>query len=268
MLCPLRCDCLTEELYHLCRASQFESRVTRRGYSCPINNLWSTVLCNWADSWISPLEDMCGSAGVQTGVVQELKLRGEWTASRMKVSVLLLVLLQCLPCSGFPQFQPGVTPMAWRALDVSLNHINNQSVGSNLYGVTHSSVKRIIPLGLNSQDIILKFGVRETICPKSGTVDPETCNFRQGRFVSTASCSSQVRLAGDITNLLFIRCGDASSSSSESSSEEVFRAPPLTRVWGRPGNRGDTLPPEPHLPEATAAPLDTFDHLYRNNFLE
>ncbi|XP_029112750.1 secreted phosphoprotein 24 [Scleropages formosus] len=182
----------------------------------------------------------------------------------MKLTVLVLVLLQGLCCSGFPLFQPGIVAMARQALGASLRHVNNLTAGTNLYGVTYSSIKRIIPIGLSSYDMILKFGVRETVCPKSRTADPETCNFRRGHFVSAASCSSRVRLTADVSELVFVRCGSASSSSSESSSEEVFMALPSTGSRTPHENGGEAPPLWSDLPATQGG----VGHMDENNFLE
>ncbi|XP_048873349.1 secreted phosphoprotein 24 [Brienomyrus brachyistius] len=166
----------------------------------------------------------------------------------MRVEVLLWVLLHALCSAGF--LVPWhATPSAERqALGVALDHINQQAKGSWLYRVTRSSVK-IIPKGLNSYEVMLKFGIRDTVCPRTSAVSPETCTVRPGISASVASCSSRVRLTGDLTELLSISCATASSSSSESSSEEMFAGLPHTDPWDPYGNGG--LAP-PILPRPTA----------------
>ncbi|XP_036397187.1 secreted phosphoprotein 24-like isoform X2 [Megalops cyprinoides] len=59
----------------------------------------------------------------------------------MNRALLLLVLLQPLCCSGFTRFPSNITPMAERALNVSLERVNNQSSGPRLYGVTRGAIK-------------------------------------------------------------------------------------------------------------------------------
>nr|XP_023661656.1 secreted phosphoprotein 24-like [Paramormyrops kingsleyae] len=185
----------------------------------------------------------------------------------MRVDVLLWVLLHALCCAGFPS-PWRATPSAdrWalgrRALGVALDHINQQAQGSWLYRVTSSSVKEIIHKGLNSYEVMLKFGIRDTICPRTSAVNPETCSVRLDISASLASCSSRVRLTGDLTELVSISCDIASSSSSESSSEEIFVTLPHTYPWDPYGNGG--LAP-PILPRPTADWRNTDNQLNHND---
>ncbi|KAG7463972.1 hypothetical protein MATL_G00182340 [Megalops atlanticus] len=142
----------------------------------------------------------------------------------MKLTVICLILLQFVCSSGLPLFPFDLSPLAERALNMSLARVNGQSTGLNLFRVTRSSVKRVIPVGMNMYDIMLNFGIRETVCPKSSGSDPIHCPFSQGYFVPTATCTSRVRLSGELSEILSLRCGRAgsSSSSSESSSGELM----------------------------------------------
>ncbi|KAJ8352758.1 hypothetical protein SKAU_G00242340 [Synaphobranchus kaupii] len=142
----------------------------------------------------------------------------------MKAAVLCLVLLQSVCGSGVPLFQVGLAPIAQKAVGMSLASINGQSTGVNLYRVTHSSVKKVVPVGMNTYDLMLNFGIRETVCPKASGSDPDKCNFKQGFFVSSASCSSRVRVSSELSELVSLTCSraDSSSSSSESNSGEVL----------------------------------------------
>lgn len=38
-------------------------------------------------------------------------------------------------------------------------------------------------MGLNTVDLLMTFGIKETECPKASTSDPQTCAFRPGFFV-------------------------------------------------------------------------------------
>ncbi|XP_061092101.1 secreted phosphoprotein 24-like isoform X1 [Conger conger] len=143
----------------------------------------------------------------------------------MKVAILSLVLLQCLCCSGRPPLQVDLAPAVQKAASMSLARVNTQSSGANLYRITHSSLKKVIPVGINAHDLMLNFRIRETVCPKASDTDPEKCNFKLGFFVATASCSSRVRVSSGLSELVSLRCSrsDSSSSSSESNSGEALR---------------------------------------------
>ncbi|KAG9349016.1 hypothetical protein JZ751_029334 [Albula glossodonta] len=141
----------------------------------------------------------------------------------MKLAVLCLALLQSLSCSGFPLYQHDLAPTAQQAITMSLAQVNKQSTGANLYRVHHSSIKRVVTVGMNMYDLLLNFGIRETVCPKASGSDPNTCDFKLGFFVSTASCSSRVRVSSELSEIISLRCSrsTSSSSSSESNSREV-----------------------------------------------
>uniref|UniRef100_A0A0E9XSG9 Secreted phosphoprotein 24 n=2 Tax=Anguilla anguilla TaxID=7936 RepID=A0A0E9XSG9_ANGAN len=137
----------------------------------------------------------------------------------MKVTILCLVLLQCLCCSGRPRLNFDLAPVAEKAVRMALARVNDQSASANLYGITQSSVQKVIPFGMNIYDLKLKFGIKETVCPKASESDPEKCQFKQGFFVPTASCSSRVRVNSELSELVSLTCSRAGSSSSSSSSE-------------------------------------------------
>ncbi|KAK5847623.1 hypothetical protein PBY51_016736 [Eleginops maclovinus] len=141
----------------------------------------------------------------------------------MKSTVLLLVLLQALGCSGIRLYNPELRDMADRGLAAALARVNSVHAVSYLYRVTRGSVKKVIPMGLNTVDLQMVFGIKETQCVKALRNDPQTCAFRPGFFVLTFSCSSRVRVAANSTQVVSLRCGqDSSSSSSSESSEEMF----------------------------------------------
>ncbi|KAJ8255183.1 hypothetical protein GJAV_G00201970 [Gymnothorax javanicus] len=142
----------------------------------------------------------------------------------MKVAILCLVLLQCLCCFGLPSFKLDLALIGPKALHMSLDRINTQSTSANLYGITHSSIKKVILLGTNAYDLMLNFGIRETVCLKVSETNPEKCDFKQGFFVSSASCSSRVRVSSGLSELIALTCSrsDSSSSSSESNSGEAL----------------------------------------------
>ncbi|KAM8722886.1 secreted phosphoprotein 24 [Acanthopagrus schlegelii] len=142
----------------------------------------------------------------------------------MKSYVILLALLQTLGCSGIPLYNSELESMANRGLVAALAQVNSAYAGSHLYRVTRGSVSRVIPMGLNTVDLLMTFGIKETECPKASTSDPQTCAFRPGFFVPTFSCVSRVRMLDTSAQVVALRCSHdgSSSSSSSSSSEEIF----------------------------------------------
>ena len=42
---------------------------------------------------------------------------------------------------------------------------------------------QVVPLGLNTYDLMMNFGIKETDCLKSSGEDPQRCAFRVGFFV-------------------------------------------------------------------------------------
>lgn len=48
-------------------------------------------------------------------------------------------------------------------------------------------------MGLNTVDLLMTFGIRETECLKSSRSDPQTCAFRPGFFVVRHLMSSGVK---------------------------------------------------------------------------
>ncbi|XP_038575029.1 secreted phosphoprotein 24 isoform X4 [Micropterus salmoides] len=101
----------------------------------------------------------------------------------MKSYVLLLALLQSLGCSGIPLHNTELESMADRGLGAVLAEVNSAYAVSHLYRMTRGSVSRVIPVGLNTVDLLMKFGVKETECLKASRNDPQTCAFRPGFFV-------------------------------------------------------------------------------------
>ncbi|XP_074483454.1 secreted phosphoprotein 24 isoform X2 [Sebastes fasciatus] len=137
----------------------------------------------------------------------------------MKIYVLLLTL--ALGCSGVPLYNSELESMADRGLGAALAEVNSAYAVGHLYRVTRGSVSRVIPVGLNTVDLLMVFGIKETECVKTSRSNPQTCAFRPGFFVPSLSCSSRVRMSAASTQVVSLRCGrDASSSSS--SSEEMF----------------------------------------------
>ncbi|XP_039997871.1 secreted phosphoprotein 24 [Xiphias gladius] len=141
----------------------------------------------------------------------------------MKSYVLLLALLQSLGCSGVPLQNSELESMAERGLGAALAEVNSVYAVSQLYRVTQGSITRIIPIGLNTVDMMMKFGIKETECAKGSRSDPQTCAFRPGFFVPSLSCSSRVRMSATTALVVSLRCGRDGSSSSESSEEMTSR---------------------------------------------
>ncbi|XP_059410125.1 secreted phosphoprotein 24 [Carassius carassius] len=136
---------------------------------------------------------------------------------KMRCCVFLFLLLQVLGGLGFPLFE--LSSKADDALQMALTQINARTARNYLYRVSKASVKRIVPLGANTFDLHLRFGIRETECQKSSEVDPQGCMYRKGFFVSEAGCYIRARVGQDVTRIISLRCTKADSSSSESSEE-------------------------------------------------
>ncbi|XP_029373367.1 secreted phosphoprotein 24 [Echeneis naucrates] len=140
----------------------------------------------------------------------------------MKSYILLLAVLQVLRCSGAPNFNSELESMSNKGLDAALAEANSMYAVSRLYRVIQASVTRLIPVGLNTVDMMMSFAMKETECAKTSRTDPQTCAFRPGFFVPSLSCSSRVRVTATSAQVLAVRCGRDSSSSSSESSEEIF----------------------------------------------
>ncbi|XP_029928244.1 secreted phosphoprotein 24 isoform X2 [Myripristis murdjan] len=139
----------------------------------------------------------------------------------MKTSILLLALLQALGCSGLPAHNAEPAAIEDRSLGASLAQVNTVYAVNNLYRVTRASLKRKVPLGMNTYDLMMVFGIKETDCLKTSGADPQTCAFKSGFFVPSSTCSSRVRVSADAIQVISLRCGHDSDSSSDSS-EEMF----------------------------------------------
>ncbi|XP_042369185.1 secreted phosphoprotein 24 [Plectropomus leopardus] len=142
---------------------------------------------------------------------------------KMKSYVFLSALLLALRCSGAPLYNSELQAVANRGLGAALAEANSVYAVSHLYRVTHGSVSRVIPVGLNTADLMMAFSIKETQCAKASRSDPQMCAFKPGFFVSSLYCSSRVRMTATTAQVLSIRCGRDSSSSSESSEERFSR---------------------------------------------
>ncbi|XP_067297624.1 secreted phosphoprotein 24 isoform X2 [Pseudorasbora parva] len=99
----------------------------------------------------------------------------------MRCCVFPYLLLQVLGGLGLPLFE--LSSKADDALQMALNQINARYARNHLYRVSKASVKRIVPLGMETFDLHLKFGIRETECQKTSGTDPQGCMYRKGFFV-------------------------------------------------------------------------------------
>ncbi|KAK1165576.1 secreted phosphoprotein 24-like [Acipenser oxyrinchus oxyrinchus] len=129
-------------------------------------------------------------------------------------------------CSGLPVF-PLDQPVAEEALNASIAQVNLLSRGPNIYAITRSIIKKVIPVEENAYVMILNFNIRETVCLKESGKDSDVCDFEMGRFALTAACSSRVQFTNDQIDNVSVRCSSCSSSSSSSesmssSSEELM----------------------------------------------
>ncbi|KAF0044885.1 hypothetical protein F2P81_001414 [Scophthalmus maximus] len=138
----------------------------------------------------------------------------------MRPYVLLVALLQSLRCSGVPLYSSELESMSHRGLGAALVKVNSVYAGSHLYRVTQASVTRVVPVGLNTADLLMVFGIKETECATASGSDPQTCAFRPGFFVPTFTCSGRLRMSATSAQVLSLKCGHDSDSSS-SSSEEI-----------------------------------------------
>ncbi|KAM9334041.1 secreted phosphoprotein 24 [Symphorus nematophorus] len=189
----------------------------------------------------------------------------------MKSYVLLVALLQALGCSGAPLYSAELESMANRGLGATLAQVNTVYAASHLYRVTRGSVTRVIPVGTNTIDMLMSFGIKETECAKTSTADPQTCAFRPGFFVPSFPCVSRVRMSAGSAQVLSLRCGKDASSSSESS-EEIFSS--RRHHFNIPFvNKGPapTAPPQPPTVQPARSfqsqPIEKFRGDTFNNFL-
>ncbi|XP_052422102.1 secreted phosphoprotein 24 [Carassius gibelio] len=148
----------------------------------------------------------------------------------MTPAYILLFFFQCCCVSG--QLGYDFSHLANLALKVSVDEVNRQSSNFNLHKPTSSVVRQITRGRDNTYDILLDFGIKETVCLKN-TRRPfwSSCHFKQGQLVSKKLCSSLVRVGSISAAPLGISCladTAAFGSSSESSSEEVIIQ---RRVW-------------------------------------
>ncbi|KAG7315901.1 hypothetical protein KOW79_020767 [Hemibagrus wyckioides] len=176
----------------------------------------------------------------------------------MRSCVLLVLVLHCLGGLGLPLFE--LSSKADEALRMALDEINARYARLNLYRVSKASVTRVVPLGTNTYDMMLKFGIRETECRIGSGIDPQGCAYRRGFFVLEAGCHLRTRLSERLTKIILLKCSPAQSSSSESS-EEVWTGwhydpnrlgrrdtvPPTVIPSSDPGRRGDITVREDYM---------------------
>ncbi|CAG5932827.1 unnamed protein product [Menidia menidia] len=150
--------------------------------------------------------------------------------STMKSSILLLALLLSLGCTGIPLYRSELQSMADKGLGAALAEVNSAYAVSNLFRASRATVKKVLPMGRNTTDMLMMFDIKETECAKATRKDPQTCAFRPGFFVSSYPCAARVRVSGVSTHLVSLRCGLVGSSSSESSEEVFSRGRPSLNV--------------------------------------
>ncbi|OXB53929.1 hypothetical protein ASZ78_011685, partial [Callipepla squamata] len=113
-------------------------------------------------------------------------------------------------------------PVTEEALNASLQRINSQSWGPNLYGVVRSHVRHVDMWNSNYYRLELQLSVRETECTKASGRDPFTCDFRAGPYVPTAVCKSVVEVSSEQIVNVIVRCHQSTFSSESMSSEEMM----------------------------------------------
>ncbi|KAK3511156.1 hypothetical protein QTP70_032148 [Hemibagrus guttatus] len=133
------------------------------------------------------------------------------------------------PDRSLPLFE--LSSKADEALRMALDEINARYARINLYRVSKASVTRVVPLGTNTYDMVLKFGIRETECRKGSGIDPQGCAYRRGFFVLEAGCHIRTHLSERLTNIISLKCSPAQSSSSESSEEYQYAAEISFMSW-------------------------------------
>ncbi|XP_078099975.1 secreted phosphoprotein 24 [Sander vitreus] len=138
------------------------------------------------------------------------------------MSKYLSDLLHIFVLAGVPLYNSELEALANRGLGAALAEVNSVYAVNHLYRITRGSVKRVMPVGTNTADLLMVFGIKETECVKASRNDPQTCAVRPGFFVPSLSCSSRVRMSATSTQVLSLRCGHDSASSSSESSEEKF----------------------------------------------
>ncbi|KAM3585181.1 uncharacterized protein V6R79_009652 [Siganus canaliculatus] len=164
----------------------------------------------------------------------------------MKSCVLFLVVVLALGCSGIPMYSSELESMAERGLEAAMTQVNSAYAVNGLYRPTRASVARVIPVGMNTYDLLMAFDIKETECAKASKSNPQTCAFKSGIFVPTFSCSSRVRTTSTSNQVISLKCGTDDSVSSESSEEILSRG---RHRFNIPlGNRGPAVP-------APAAPV-------------
>ncbi|XP_068165578.1 secreted phosphoprotein 24 [Antennarius striatus] len=177
----------------------------------------------------------------------------------MKLHTFLLVLLPLLGCSGFPLHNSDLASMADRALGAAMAQVNSIYAVSHLYGATQGSVKKVSLTSLNTVDLLMTFEIKETECVKTSMRNPQTCAFKQGFFMPSFPCSSQVRVSSTSTQVVSLRCGHDASVSSESSEEMFSRG--RHQINAPPANRGlvHSAPPPPPPPPPPIQPEPSKD---------
>ncbi|XP_067299634.1 secreted phosphoprotein 24 [Pseudorasbora parva] len=145
----------------------------------------------------------------------------------MTSTFILLLFIQCCCVSGQLLMRYNFSPLADLALKVSFDEVNRQSRYFNLHRPNNRVVRQITLVRDNTYDVLLDFGIKETVCQKyTRRTYMDSCLFKRGRFASTKLCSSLVRIGSMFAAPLGISCiantAAALGSSSESSSEEVI----------------------------------------------
>lgn len=108
--------------------------------------------------------------------------------------------------AGLPLHSSDLASKAERGLGAAVAQLNSVYVTRNLYRPTSGSVTRVslpcsrtylccsfylkypiwwqvIPSGLDTTDLLMTFGIKETVCGKDSATDPNNCAFRPGLFV-------------------------------------------------------------------------------------
>ncbi|XP_037706308.1 secreted phosphoprotein 24 isoform X1 [Choloepus didactylus] len=138
-----------------------------------------------------------------------------------KILIMLVLAMNCWPCSGFPVYDYDPSSVR-EALGASVAKVNAQSLSPYLFRAFRSSVRRINVLDDDTLSMDLEFSIRETTCRRDSEQDPSTCDFQRGYFVPTAVCRSTVQVSADQVQDVWVRCGWPSSSESSSSEEMIF----------------------------------------------
>ncbi|GAA6110181.1 secreted phosphoprotein 24-like [Tachysurus ichikawai] len=133
----------------------------------------------------------------------------------MRSALISFVFLQSHCITGWPVML-NINLAADTAISESIAEMNERSLTFSLYRATYKDVSQIKLVDFDTYDLIINFGIRETMCLKPLTVSLDRCQFKWGLSKPVHRCSSYVRVSGGVVSLMGMSCSvHAVSSSSE-----------------------------------------------------